>query len=150
MMSNGNTRDFHTIDSSNRYSNTNSLNCTTKIITAITLTSRITLMNLITRITESRNNQPGITNGNINLMRAQTQNERTIIQIQATVTKLLLVHTHAHTQTHTYTQQRTKQVNASACAIGRAGQFKAHTRASLTALLLRAALAATSAWTQAM
>jgi hypothetical protein len=56
-------------------------------------------------IIERRNNQPGTTKHNINLMRVQAQNERTINQIQATVTKLLLVHT----------QQRTKQVSASAC-----------------------------------
>jgi hypothetical protein len=108
-MSNGNTRDSQTIDSNTSNSNTNSLNCPTKIITAKTQTTRITFMKLITPITESRKNQPGITNHNINLMRVQAQNERTITQIQATVTKLLFVHTHTHSQ------QRTKQVSAGAC-----------------------------------
>ena len=51
-------------------------------------------MKLIAPITESRNNQPVITNYNINLMRVQAQTERTITQIQATATKLLFVHTH--------------------------------------------------------
>jgi hypothetical protein len=98
-------RDFQTIDSSTSNNNTNNLSCPTKIITAIILTIRITLIKLITRITESRNNQPGITNHNINLMRAQAQHERTIIQIQATVTKLLFVHNDTHRNTRTNFQQ---------------------------------------------
>jgi hypothetical protein len=149
-MSNGNTRDFYTIDSSNRYSNTNSLNCPWKIITAITLTSRISLMNLITRITESRNNQTGTTNGNINLMRAQTQNERTIIQIQATVTKLLLV----HTPTHTYSssaRNKFQQVLVLLDVLGDSSVTgQANKRVSRTFLMSRAALVAASAWTQAV
>ena len=44
-------------------------------MTTITLTIRVTLMKLITPITQRRNNQTGITNHNINLMRVQVQNQ---------------------------------------------------------------------------
>jgi hypothetical protein len=63
-LTNNNTSDSQTIDSITSNNNTNISNCPSKIMTTMTLTIRITPMKLITPITQSRNNQTGITNHN--------------------------------------------------------------------------------------
>jgi hypothetical protein len=68
-LSNSNTSDSQTIDSITSNNNTSISNCPSKIMTTITLTIRITPMKLITQITQSRNNQSGITNHNNIIMR---------------------------------------------------------------------------------
>jgi hypothetical protein len=64
-------------------------NCHTKIMTTINLTIRISLMKLITPITQRRTNQTGITNRNINLMRVQAQNQCDRTGEQVSITYVL-------------------------------------------------------------
>jgi hypothetical protein len=73
-------------------------NCPTILITTITLTSRITLMTVITSLTLSRNNQTGITNNNINFMRVEALYEHTITQIKDTYEAS--IRTHKNTRAH--------------------------------------------------
>jgi hypothetical protein len=62
-LTNNNTSDSQTIDSITS-NNTSISNRPSKIMTTITRTIQITPMKLITQITQSRNNQTGITNHN--------------------------------------------------------------------------------------
>ena len=79
-------------------------------------------------------------------MRVQAQNERTITQIQATVTKLLFVHTHTTAYETSFSECLCDlDIRGYSSVAGQANK-----RASLTIVKLGAALAAKSAWTQAV